>query len=70
MWDRPDLEVAVVHPIEVADPNNPEIPEDLRGEGTLLLLIQPEPKSYVSDDEERDAIIAQMNFRKSVDCEL
>lgn len=70
MWDRPDLEVAVIHPIEVTDPDNPAIPEDLRGEGTLLLLIKPEPNSYVSDEEERDAIIAQMKFRKSVDCEL
>ncbi|MBT6961563.1 MAG: ChaN family lipoprotein, partial [Rhodospirillaceae bacterium] len=69
-WGRPDLNIAVVHPIEVADPARPEIPDDKRGEGTLLLLIQPEPKSYASDDEERDAIIAQMKFRKSVDCEM
>lgn len=70
MWDRPDLKVAVVHPIEVDDPAKPNIPDDKRSEGTLLLLVQPEPKSYASDEEEREAIMEQMKFRKSVDCEL
>lgn len=69
-WDRPDLKVAVVHPIEVGDPANPVFPEDARNEGTLLLLIQPMPKAYISDDEERAAIMEQMKFRESVDCEL
>jgi len=69
-WDRPDLKIAVVHPIEVDDPANPVIPEDARDEGTLLLLIQPMPEAYISDEEERAAIMEQMKFRKSVDCEL
>lgn len=69
-WDRPDLKIAVVHPIEVDDPANPAIPEDARNEGTLLLLIQPMPEAYISDEEERAAIMEQMKFRKSVDCEL
>lgn len=69
-WDRPDLNIAVVHPIEVDDPSNPTVPDDMRGEGTILLLIQPMPAAYISEEEERDAITAQMKFRQSVDCEL
>lgn len=67
---RPDLEIAVVHPVEVKDPAAPAIPEDQLGEGTLLLLIAPAPDAYVSDDEEMAAVLEQMKFRERVDCEL
>ena len=69
-WDLPDAKIAVVHPVEVDDPARPMIPEDLRGDGTVLLLIQPMPEAYISSEEERAAIMEQMKFRKSVDCEL
>lgn len=69
-WRRPDLEIAVVHPIEVEDANSPAVPDDKLGEGTYLLMIAPAPDAYVSDDEELAAIMEQMKFRESVDCEL
>ena len=69
-WDRPDLKIAVIHQIEVDDPAHPSIPDYKHGEGTFLLLIAPTPKAYASDEEERAAIMEQMKFRKSVDCEL
>ena len=69
-WRRPDLDIAVVHPIEVEDMTAPVVPDDQRGEGTFLLLIAPTPDAYVSSEEEIDAIRAQMRFRQSVDCEL
>lgn len=69
-WNRPNLQIAVVHPIEVEDANAPSVPEDKLGEGTYLLLIAPAPDAYVSDDEEIAAIMEQMKFRESVDCEL
>lgn len=69
-WRRPDLKIAVVHPIEVNDANAPSVPDDKLGEGTYLLLIAPAPEAYVSDDEEIAAIMEQMKFRESVDCEL
>lgn len=69
-WRRPDLDIAVVHPIEVEDANAPAVPNDKLGEGTYLLMIAPAPDSYVSDDEEMAAIMEQMKFRESVDCEL
>lgn len=69
-WRRPDLNIAVVHPLEVEDAAAPEVPDDKLGEGTYLLLIAPAPDAYVSDDEELAAIMEQMKFRESVDCEL
>ncbi len=69
-WRRPDLDIAVVHPIEVASMATPTVPENKLGEGTFLLLIAPAPDAYVSKQEELDAIMAQMQFRESVDCEL
>ncbi len=67
---NPDLKIAVVHPIEVGDPSAPALYESDRGEGTFLLLIAPMPEAYVTAEEERAAIIEQMQFRASVDCEL
>ena len=69
-WRRPDLEIAVVHPIEVSDMTAPTISEDDLDEGTFLLLIAPAPEAYVSKQEELDAIMEQMRFRESVNCEL
>ena len=69
-WRRPDLTIAVVHPIEVENPARPVVPTDQRGEGTFLLLIAPTPQAYASKQEELDAIMTQMKFRKAVDCEL
>jgi uncharacterized iron-regulated protein len=69
-WSRPDLKIAVVHPIEVEDPGVPAIPQDKLGEGTFLLLIAPTPEAYVSEQEEIEAVMAQMKFREAVDCEL
>lgn len=69
-WRRPDLDIAVIHPIEVEDMAAPSVAEDDRGEGTFLLLIAPSPEAYVTKQEELDAIMAQMQFRESVDCEL
>lgn len=67
---RPNLKVAVVHPIEVSDPAAPTVDDSDLDEGTYLLLIAPIPEPYISADEEIAAIMAQMNFRESVDCEL
>jgi uncharacterized iron-regulated protein len=69
-WRRPDLEIAVVHPIEVEDAMAPSIPADKLGEGNFLLLIAPAPKTYVTKQEEIDAVMEQMKFRESVDCGL
>ena len=69
-WRRPGLDIAVVHPIEVSDMAAPSVSDDDLGEGTFLLLIAPAPEAYVSKQEELDAIMAQMQFRESVDCEL
>lgn len=67
---NPALKVAVVHPIEVDDPAAPAFYESDRGEGTFLLLLAPMPDAYVTPEEERAAIMEQMQFRASVDCEL
>ncbi len=69
-WRRSDLDIAVVHPIEVENTSAPVVPDDQRGEGTFLLLIAPAPDAYVSLEEEIEAIRAQMQFRESVNCEL
>lgn len=69
-WRRPDLDIAVIHPIEVEDAGAPVVPEDKLGEGTFLLLIAPAPEAYVTKQEEIDAVMQQMKFRESVDCEL
>lgn len=66
----PSLSIAVVHPIEVDDPATPSLTEADRNEGTFLLLIAPAPEAYATEEEERAAIMEQMKFRASVDCEL
>jgi uncharacterized iron-regulated protein len=67
---NPNLKIAVVHPIEVDDPAAPGFADSDRSEGTFLLLIAPVPEAYATPEEERAAIMEQMKFRSSVDCEL
>ena len=45
---NPDLKLANVHPIIVADPENPTFDPDMVGEGQYLLLIYPTPKRFVT----------------------
>ena len=40
------------------------------GDGTFVLLIQPQPKSYANDEEMKAAISGQMDFRAKNRCEL
>jgi len=69
-WRRPDLEVAVVHPIELDDMTSPSFSDDDRDEGTFLLLIAATPDAYASPENRIEAMKAQIQFRESVNCEL
>ncbi len=66
----PDLKIAVVSPVAVGDSAAPAISSKDLDKGTLLLLIQPSPEEYVSEDEMVEQIRSVMAQRTDNQCEL
>ena len=64
----PNLKVAVVAPVEVANPQSPSVSASDAASGNFLVLLHALPKSYISDAEQK-AAIAGFNFRgRRADC--
>ncbi len=47
----PNLKIAVIDPVEVADPTAPTLPVEEFGQGTVLQLIYPNPEEFVAGED-------------------
>jgi uncharacterized iron-regulated protein len=55
----PNLKIALVVPVEVSNPEAPAVtPEDIEG-ADFAILLRPEPKPYVSEEERKTAEIGE-----------
>jgi uncharacterized iron-regulated protein len=59
----PTLKIAVIEPVEVADPSAPAFAADSLGEGTVLQLIYPTPEAF-ADGEDMSASIAKSTHER------
>jgi uncharacterized iron-regulated protein len=62
----PNLKIAVITPIEVADAAEPEFSAASSSEGTVLQLVYPTPDSFVAD-EDTSAWVQKMLARRKAD---
>lgn len=62
----PRVKIAVITPIEVADPAKPEFSAQTLSEGTVLQLVYPTPESFV-DGEDTSAWVQKMMARRKAD---
>ncbi len=59
---KPSLKIAVIDPVEVADPGLPALPAADDGDGTVIQLIYPNPEEF-ADGEDMSAWIGRMKAR-------
>jgi uncharacterized iron-regulated protein len=59
----PALKIAVIDPIEVADPEAPSFDADELRQGTVLQLVYPNPEEFV-EGEDMSAFIAKMKGKR------
>jgi uncharacterized iron-regulated protein len=52
----PGLKIAVIQPVEAADPQEPAISSAALAEGTALLLVYPNPPDFVEGEDQSDFI--------------
>jgi uncharacterized iron-regulated protein len=64
----PNLKIAVITPVEVADAAQPEFSAQNSSEGTVLQLVYPTPESFVADEDTSAWAQKMMTRRKAEQC--
>jgi uncharacterized iron-regulated protein len=64
----PQLKVAVIESVEVADRRAPAFAADLRADATALLLVYPSPDEFVEGEDQSDFIRSVIAKRKASRC--
>jgi len=64
----PELKIAVIEPVEVADPSAPAFAADSLGEGTVLQLIYPIPDAFAAGEDMSASITKAIHERETNRC--
>jgi uncharacterized iron-regulated protein len=64
----PTLKVAVIDPVEVADPRAPAFAKDLEADATALQLLYPTPEEFVEGEDQSEFIRSIIAKRKANHC--
>ncbi len=64
----PELKIAVIEPVEVADPSAPAFAADSLGEGTVLQLIYPIPDAFAAGEDMSASIAKAIHERETNRC--
>jgi uncharacterized iron-regulated protein len=64
----PKLKIAVIDPLEVANPHAPAFAADQLGDGTALLLLHPSPADFAEGEDQSEFIRGIMAKRRSSAC--